>query len=411
MKRMRTALAVFAALALGLSAGAADAAAPVPAVRVGDTYQEVLAKGGRPASEINGGSVRVLYYQGVTVKLRNDVVVSVTAIEGSVSRSGPAPAAPAAVAPAAYALKEDAVEEQIDAFRKVVLGRFESGKFGELEVLASHIIGEKSLFGDGSWKILRLHEALELPGDQPDEKWSAREVEIEKWEAQFPESITARTAHIGFLASYAGYARGAGSADSSMGVHSPLSDVRLAVAAELYQSCRSMAAKSPMLWYEGQRVGLGQGWPTKAVLGQFEEAKRAEPEFWHYDGQVARFLLPKWHGKDGDWEKFEEAEIQRNGGLGVEEYARTVFEVSANYKNVFKESHAEWAFVKEGYGILMQKYPASLMLVNQYAVLAVLAADRPAALAAFGAMKGEADPSVWRERDISGFKQWADRRP
>jgi hypothetical protein len=409
MPRMRTAVAVFAALALGLSAGAADSTAPVPAVRVGDTYQEVLAKGGRPASEINGGSVRVLYYPGVSVKLRNDVVVSVTATEGGGSPSGLAPAA--AGAPAAFVLREDSVEEQIDAFRKVVLGRFESGKFGELEVLASHIIREKSLFGDGSWKILRLHEALELAAGQPEEKWSAREVEIAKWEAQFPGSITARTAHLGFLASYAGYARGAGSADSSMGVHAPLSDVRLAVASGLFQSCRSMPAKSPMLWYEGQRVALGQGWPTAVVLGQFEEAKRAEPEFWHYDGQVARFLLPKWHGKDGDWEKFEEAEIQRRDGLGVEEYARTVFEVSDNYKNVFKESHAEWALVKEGYAIMMQKYPASLMLVNQYALLAVLAADRPAALAAFGAMRGQADPSVWGQRDISGFKEWADRRP
>jgi hypothetical protein len=95
----------------------------------------------------------------------------------------------------------------------------------------------------------------------------------------------------------------------------------------------------------------------------------------------------------------------------MEEYARTVYAVSGTYKNVFKESHAEWAFVKEGYGLMTQKYPAARSLLNQFALLSVLAGDRPAALAAFGAMKGEADPSVWRQRNISEFQEWAGWRP
>ncbi len=411
---MITALALFAALASVPLVVAADEAPPVeatvPLVRVGDTYQQVLAKRGHPASEMNGGAIRILYYANVTVKFRNDVVVSVTAIPGGAASNGAAPS-PAASTRAALILKEDAVEEQIDEFGKIVVSRLEAEKFADLEILSAHIIKEKSLFGDGSWKILRFHEALEPSADEPEEKWAAREVKIVKWEEQFPDSITARTVHMGFLASYAWQTRGPAPADSSMGVRVPLFNNRLAQAFDLLQSSRKIAAKSPMLWFEGQRVALGQGWTVKDMLKEFEEAKRAEPEFWHYDGQAARFLLPKWYGKEGDWEKFEEAEIQRNEGLGVEEYARTVYEMSGNYKNVFQESHAEWAFVKEGYGLMMQKYPASRKLLNQYAVLSVLAADRPAASAAFEAMKGQADPSVWRQRNISEFQEWAGGRP
>ncbi len=410
---MRTAFALFVVLAsvhpAAAAGDAAQAAPQVPMVSVGDTYGQVLAKSGHPASEINGGAIRVLYYPGVSVKLRNDVVVSVTASGTGSAR--PASLAPPAGAGSPFVFREDAVEAEADEFGRVVLGRFEAEKFGDLEVLAAHIIRERSLLGDGSWKIVRFHEALEPAAEDPEEKWAAREVKIEKWERQFPDSITARTVHLGFLASYAWQARGPGSADSSMGARVPLFNNRLAQAAGLYESSRAMPSKSPMLWFEAQRVALGQGWSPKEVLKDFEEAKRAEPEFWPYDGPLARFMLPRWYGKDGQWEKFIEGEIQRDGGLGMEEYARTVYAVSGNYKNVFKESHAEWAFVKEGYGLMTQKYPAARSLLNQFALLSVLAGDRPAALAAFGAMKGEADPSVWRQRNISEFQEWSGWRP
>jgi hypothetical protein len=217
--------------------------------------------------------------------------------------------------------------------------------------------------------------------------------------------------HIGFLVSYARHARDPMSALSARDVAgSPLAE-RLARASDLFQTARKFDEKSPMLWFEGQRVALLQGWPAKEVLREFYEAKRAEPGFWHYDGQVAEFLLPNWYGKAGDWEKLAEAEIQRGDGLGVEEYARTVYEMSAHYQNVFKDSRAGWALVKEGYGAMVQKYPESGKLLNQFALLAILADDLPEAHEAFKAMGGRADPSVWSGRNISDFLTRAHWQP
>jgi hypothetical protein len=407
---MRTTAAFFLAIALALPAGAGDegpaGGMPAPATRVGETYQQVLAERGHPSSEMAGGTIRMLYYPDGSVKLRNDVVVEVKAAASiqagaaaSPGASSPSPGEP----PAGMVFGKDAVEKAIDGFKEIVLGRLEGGRFDELEVLSAHIIREKSLFGDGSWKILRFHEALELPAVAPEEKWRVREGDIVKWEARFPGSVTARTVHIGFLVSYARHARDPGSALSARDVAgSPLAE-RLARASDLFQTAGKLDEKSPMLWFEGQRVALLQGWPATDVLSGFYEAKRAEPGFWHYDGQVAEFLLPSWYGKDGDWEKLAEAEIQRSDGLGVEEYARTVYEMSARYKDVFKDSRAGWALVKEGYGAMVQKYPDSRKLLNQFALLAVLADDVPEAHEAFRAMGGQADPSVWSGRNISDF--------
>jgi hypothetical protein len=361
-----------------------------------------------------GGAIRVLYYPDGSVKLRNDVVVEVKAAANiepgaaaSPGASSPSPGEP----PAGMVYGKDAVEMAIDRFKEIVLGRLEGGRFDELEVLSAHIIREKSLFEDGSWKILRFHEALELPVGAPEQKWRVREGDIIKWEARFPGSVTARTVHIGFLVSYARHARDPMSALSARDVAgSPLAE-RLARASDLFQTARKFDEKSPMLWFEGQRVALLQGWPAKEVLREFYEAKRAEPGFWHYDGQVAEFLLPNWYGKAGDWEKLAEAEIQRGDGLGVEEYARTVYEMSAHYQNVFKDSRAGWALVKEGYGAMVQKYPESGKLLNQFALLAILADDLPEAHEAFKAMGGRADPSVWSGRNISDFLTRAHWQP
>jgi hypothetical protein len=398
---MKTAFALI--LTLALAARAADDA---PVAHVGESYQQVLSEMGHPASEMAAGAIRVLHYADVSIKLRDDVVVEVKAAARSPSEataSSTSASAATGEPPEGMVFKKDPIELEIEGFERIVLGKFEGEKFDELEILSAHIIREKSLLGDGSWKILRLHDALDLPGDAPQEKWTTRASEIVKWEALFPASITARTVHMAFLVSYARRAHDPSSALSARGyAGSPFSE-RLTQASDVYQSAVKLEEKSPMLWLEGQKVALLQGWPAKDVLARFYEAKRAEPGFWHYDPQVAEFLLPRWYGKEGDWEKMAEAEIQRNDGLGVEEYARTVYEMSGYYKNIFKESQAGWALAKEGCGIMVQKYPGSGKLLNQFAVLAVLADDEPEAHEAFQAMNGQADPSVWRERNISEF--------
>jgi len=48
---------------------------------VGDTYQQVISENGKPKSQIEAGAVKILNYPNETIKLRDDVVVSVTAVQ------------------------------------------------------------------------------------------------------------------------------------------------------------------------------------------------------------------------------------------------------------------------------------------------------------------------------------------
>jgi len=62
-------------------------ASAASALQVGDSYESVLKEKGPPASQMQAGARRLLNYPEVTVRLENDVVVSVGAAAKPASRA------------------------------------------------------------------------------------------------------------------------------------------------------------------------------------------------------------------------------------------------------------------------------------------------------------------------------------
>jgi hypothetical protein len=76
---------------------------------VGDSYEKVVAEKGAPKSEIQAGAVRILNYPDVTIKIRDNAVVSINAVAS-------APAQPSK--PANAAGQRPSVAEQIATLKK-----------------------------------------------------------------------------------------------------------------------------------------------------------------------------------------------------------------------------------------------------------------------------------------------------
>ncbi len=385
--------------------------------RVGDTYKSVVAQKGRPSSEVDVERVRFLTYPDETIKFRDDMAVEIKQLaEKTAPREAPASAPNAGTAAPwdssmPMSFEKDPIDTEIAKFRAQVHRSFTEDNFAELEQLSAQLVREKSRFGDGFWKIYHFHDALKLANSKSDDVWAAREARIERWEAQYPASIAARVVHIGFLTDYAWRARGSAYADKVKADAWGPFENRLAQAYILYQAALKFEERSPMLWYAGQTIALGQGWPVEEVMKSFAAAKASEPEFWHYDDEITYFLLPRWYGSDGDWERFAEAEMQRKDGLGAEGYARSVFDLRYYYQNIFKETRAQWPLVKQGFLLLHKKYPDSKVLLNEYAYLACVAEDRPSAREAFDEMNGQANSWVWSKVKIADYQEWVYRRP
>ena len=393
--------------AAGQDSGAnSQAGLQVQGVRIGDTYQQVLAAKGAPSGEIDLGTTRILRYPDAAVRLKEGVVTRIEAVKAEPTPEA-APAKPERPGLAPLELKEDSIEDEVGEFSNNVRALFKAEKFTELEEMSAKFIQEKSVFGDGLWKIECFHEALTLSPNSPAGAWPAREVEIRKWEAQFPTSLTARIVHVRFLSDYAWLARGHQYAGSVSPEAWAIYGSRLSQAFDVLKEAHRLGAKSPMLLKTDLDIAIGQGWDPVMTARIYQGNRDLEPGFWYDEQTMALFLLPRWYGKEGDWEAFAESELRSGSGLGAEAYARVVSSLVNYYKNIFGETHARWPVVKEGYKAMRGKYPDSVEILSQYALLAVLAQDRAAARSAFDQMNGVLDPYVWQGRDVEAYQKWA----
>jgi hypothetical protein len=155
-------------------------------------------------------------------------------------------------------------------------------------------------------------------------------------------------------------------------------------------------------------IALGQGWPKEEFEKLVTDATTFDPTFWHIHPVRCYSLLPRWHGKKGDWEAYAHKISNQPDGLGDETYARILMNISGRYGNLFQESKASWPKAKTGLAILRKKYPESLEFLSQTARLATMGDDRTLAASAFDEIGGRYLESVWRKPErLIHFRTWA----
>jgi hypothetical protein len=302
----------------------------------------------------------------------------------------------------------DKITTEISQFRSKTRALYDASKFDELEALADQVRSQRARFGNGSWKIYQFYDALECRYEEPESTWQLHSRIHDNWDASKPHSITARVAHADFFTVYAWRARGTDYSDSVSGEGWRLFKERLAKAEELLKKSAAFEPKCPIWWYVRMRVALGQSWTWDDHEKLFQEAKAFDPEFWGYDVEKARYLLPRWHGKPGEWEYALSLENDRPKGLGLETYARVVNAMGGYYKNIFRESHASWPMTRDGYALIKQRYPDSLDNLSRYCRLACLAADRDTARKLFDELGGRMITSIWGDREsFRKYRNWA----
>ncbi len=299
----------------------------------------------------------------------------------------------------------DQTEEEIKAFRAKARGYFKARDFRALEDMVAEVRSSPTVFASGSWKLNQFYGALGTSRKAGDDVWQQDENAYQEWEKTFPQSITARIAHAEFLTSYAWKARGSGWANTVSEDGWRAFGERLNAAEKILAAAREMQPPCPMWWRAEMTVALGQGWSRTQEARLFEEAKKAFPQFWGYDVAHAYFLLPRWYGEEGDWEKSAEQEMQRPEGLGAEGYARVVASLVNYYGNIFRESHASWPKTREGFEQIRKKYPTSLQNLSLFFRLSCLGGDRELAQQLLKERNGYMPPDMPADL-YESFKNW-----
>jgi len=303
---------------------------------------------------------------------------------------------------------KDPIWEEIDAFQMEIRRAYNNRAFDELEKRAAELRPSKATFGNGSWKIVQFYGSFSCDDDEPESMWELHDRIHQEWITAKPESIAARVAYADFFTEYAWRARGRGYANTVSQDGWRLFRERMASARKVLDEARNLQEKDPYWWRVALQVARGQGWPKDKYDALVVEAKAFEPKFWGYDTERAFSLLPRWYGEPGDWEAYAEEVSSRPDGLGPEAYARIAIYLRGFHDNIFRESQASWPKIREGLQQMCRKYPDSIEIVSNAALLASTAQDREFAKEMFDRLGDTYLPGIWRKPErFVHCRNWA----
>lgn len=302
------------------------------------------------------------------------------------------------------------LDAELGTFYRDIRLRYNERQFDELEIIAQGIRDQKLKFSNGEWKIEHFYRTFTCRDDEPENMWQLHDQIHKDWISEFPDSATAQIAHARFMMEYAWHARGNDYADKVKEKNFSLFKDRLAKANGILEGCLKQRSECPMWSLTRMKVALGLGESPGEFDKLFRQAKAEDPNFFPYDILRAYYLLPRWYGSEGDWEKAAIDEIFLEDGGGAETYAKVIMAQKRFYKNIFDETEADWEKAKSGFEKMLLSDPDSRINLNIYCLLACFTGDQATAHGLFEKIGDTPVPSVWRVGKVNIFvdaKQWA----
>jgi hypothetical protein len=285
--------------------------------------------------------------------------------------------------------------------------------FALLDSITSQERTKKTRFPGGTWKLHALYIGLSGPvlGDNASEaEWKIHFEKLQTWISRFPDSITARVALGSSLFAFAWKARGRNYIDTVTDQGMQLFKNRLDMAEEVLNRAKKLHEKCPEWYVVMLQIGIGQGWELPRFNRVFKEGIELEPMYYYLYRSKALFLMPRWYGKPGDWERFVEDTYRsykaREGAI--------LYYLIASYMRdyygdgFFEESGISWPRIKEGLAYLEKDYGVDNERLNEACMLAVLAGDRMTAKKLFDQIGDNWQYSVWGSKNrFKSSKTWA----
>lgn len=301
-------------------------------------------------------------------------------------------------------------------FMHVLQNRLLQEQFQDLDAYATFLRNTKARFPDGGWKLYRLVAALKLcpgTGDPSEADWKAHLARLSAWQKAMPESPTANIMLGAGIVSWAWDARGSGFANTVSPEAWRTFEVRLKDARGVLEGAPESARRCPMWFASMHSVALGQGWNHYEYDQLYERAVAEEPGFLGHYANKAQYLLPRWQGRPGDWERYATEAADRAGGDDGDAIyfwiVRTkMTEISAG--EMRNDRLIDWLREKRGFRVIEARYGLDHWTLNMQCRMMAVSNDREAALPLLDRIGDDWDPAVWKGKDAyPDFRDWARR--
>lgn len=257
---------------------------------------------------------------------------------------------------------------------------FAAEAFDRIEALATRLRTEPlPVFLDGTPALERFYAGLssapELQRRSPSEQWQSR---YRRWQDAFPSSPTRPVAEAEAYTDFAWQARGAGWSKTVTSEGWSLFAERLTTARTLLEAAPAACPHHAAVM---QTVALGQSWSREDYETLFNTATSAHPTYFTYYFKKAHWLLPRWHGKPGELERWAAAEaLSGRAGAGHSIYARIHWSESHYIEDATRWSVADggfdWPLNRQAFDDLLAATPGSTWNRIAFARFAWLARDR-----------------------------------
>jgi hypothetical protein len=296
---------------------------------------------------------------------------------------------------------ETAIEKKEQ--REKVINCFNSDNFTELDDYAHKLRTEKIRNSYGEWKLFTLYQilsepvAVEKPSQATEEEWQNYLDKFAKWINQNPSSITARIAYAGALVEYAWKARGGGYASEVTEDGWRLFKERIAKAEQILNEAKTISEKCPHWYTVMSHIATAQGWDIERYNKLFKEAISIEPLYEETYLTKASYLMPRWHGRKGDVEKFAEEVINTLGG---KEAYRIYYLIVTNQIELYgfdslKETEFCWEKIIKGYEASQDLYGFRVGRLNYFCNMALKVGDYKTARKAMRKIGTNIAMDVW----------------
>jgi hypothetical protein len=288
-------------------------------------------------------------------------------------------------------------KQERSQFTAAVWQTFSRGDFETLESLGQELRQSRERLLDGSWFSEAYFAAFRLSSNASAERYALVEQRITQWERAKPTSVALPLIKVGYHLDLAwrwrtdGYAK-----DVSVEGWKKFKS-ELGIARQLLE-LHSAETTYPEYYALMLKVALGQGWKKPEYMALLTRATQLEPGYYRYYCQTAVYLLPRWHGKEGEWEQFAEQQRQRYGagGAGDALYTRIALGLQDYYfHRFFRDTAISWEVMASGFDYLIKTHPDSRYLKNLYANWAWRAADRVRLRKLLPFIKPDPDMTVW----------------
>ena len=277
-----------------------------------------------------------------------------------------------------------------------------SGDTAGLEAVAAELRNSKESLDGGTWFLTHFYRNAAYVTD--DEPAASEAMEFyESWAKKSPQSITAQVCLSDALVSYAWNARGGGYANTVTSEGWRVMGERLDRAWQILENAGKLDEQCPG-WFEvAQRVALGQSWERADYFEMVDEAIRREPTYGAYYTKACYWLLPRWHGEPGDFEKWIAVQADSYPeNLRDRQYARLVWMADlmpVKGELFFRRGRLDWPRAKRGFEQWLAEDPHNLNIRFEYTGLALLANDRETAREQFEITGGIYYPGMWKNEE------------